>query len=88
MHFTVLIASVLAHGMTATAAPTSNTRWAQIRLYGEPGCFRQNMGELGIYDANVCRSLGDYEIRSVLFETDHVGCSCMFKGILLLGEFY
>lgn len=83
MHFTVLFASILAYDMTATAAPTSNTRWAQIRLYGEPGCFRQNMGELGIYDANVCQSFADYEIRSVLFETNHVGCSCMFKECFL-----
>lgn len=73
MYFQLIIAAIIALVIGTTAAPTSNNRLAQIRLYGEPGCFRENMGELGIYDANVCRSFGEWVVRSVRFETNHVG---------------
>lgn len=79
MHFKAIITTITTLGMGATAAPTSNTRLAQIRPYGEPGCFRENMGEVGIYDANVCYSFGNYVVESVRFETNHLGCSCMLN---------
>lgn len=86
MHFQIIVASIITLCMGATAAPASNTRLAQIRLYGEPGCYRQNMGELGIYDANECRSFGNWVVRSVRFETNHVGCSCMLNLFRSSGE--
>lgn len=80
MHSKAVIASIMALGMGAASAPASYTRYAQLRLYGEPGCYEQNMGELGIYDVNKCQTFGgDETIRSVSFETNSVGCSCMWN---------
>lgn len=81
MHFSTIIASIAALGMGASAAPAPGayTRYAQLRLYGEPGCSAQNLGELGIYDINQCQSFGDTDvIRAVSFEANTPGCTCKF----------
>ncbi|KAJ5533170.1 hypothetical protein N7494_009722 [Penicillium frequentans] len=74
MHFTTLVASVTALAMSVSAVPSpatpANTRYVQLRLYGEPGCSAQNLGELGVYGdyVNSCQSFGDNEVESVSFE--------------------
>jgi hypothetical protein len=78
MQISTIIASIAALAMSASAAPApaAYTRYAQLRLYGEPGCSAQNLGELGIYDINQCKSFGDTDvIRSVHFEANTPGCT-------------
>lgn len=78
MQISTIIASIAALAMSARAAPApaTYTRYAQLRLYGEPGCSAQNLGELGIYDINQCKSFGDTDvIRSVSFEVNTPGCT-------------
>lgn len=73
MHFTTIITS-LALAMSVSAAPApappADTRYAQLRLFGEPGCFNQNQGELGVYGdyVNICNTFGETTVRSVSFE--------------------
>ncbi|KAF7596018.1 hypothetical protein BBP40_003798 [Aspergillus hancockii] len=72
MLFSTILASVAALGLGVSAAPTpdADPRYAQLRLYGEPGCSAQNLGELGVYGdrINECQTFGDDTIRSVRFE--------------------
>ncbi|KAE8145974.1 hypothetical protein BDV25DRAFT_58856 [Aspergillus avenaceus] len=73
MFLSTIFTSIAALSLGVSAAPTVNAypRYAQLRLYGEPGCFDQNLGELGVYDErlNSCQTFGDdYTIRSVAFE--------------------
>lgn len=79
MYFTtIIITTIAALAMSGNAAPApaAYTRYAQLRLYGEPGCSAQNLGELGIYDINQCKSFGDTDvIRSVSFEVNTSGCT-------------
>lgn len=87
MHTRTILAPLipLALAIGATCTPTANTRYAQLRLYGAPGCYAQNMGELGVYDINKCQSLvfeGQEVVRSVLYQTSTDGCSCMLNSIL------
>ncbi|KAJ5935195.1 hypothetical protein N7466_004742 [Penicillium verhagenii] len=71
---TALVASVAALAVTISAAPApaspANTRYVQLRLYGEAGCSAENLGELGVYgdDVNDCQSFGDNIVQSVSFE--------------------
>ncbi|KAJ5214933.1 hypothetical protein N7468_010612 [Penicillium chermesinum] len=74
MLFSTLIASAIAFGMVS-AAPTpatpANTRYAQLRLFGAPGCLEQNQGELGVYGdyVNTCNPFDyDFTVKSVSFE--------------------
>jgi hypothetical protein len=79
MYLSTIIASIAALGMgvIAAPAPAAYTRYAQVRLYGEPGCSAQNLGELGVYDINQCKMFGDSDvIRSVSFEFNTPGCTC------------
>lgn len=85
MHTKTILARLipLALAIGATSAPTANTRYAQLRLYGAPGCHKQNMGELGVYDINKCQSLifeGEELVKSVFYQTSTDGCSCMLDG--------
>ncbi|KAJ5292219.1 hypothetical protein N7478_001470 [Penicillium angulare] len=76
MQFATLIASVLALAVGVSAAPSPatppNTRYAQFRLFGEPRCLEQNMGELGVYGnyVNKCNTFPDAAgtVKSVSFE--------------------
>ncbi|KAJ5088389.1 hypothetical protein N7456_012005 [Penicillium angulare] len=74
MHLATIAASILALAASGFAAPSpaspANTRYVQLRLFGAPGCFAENLGELGVYgDAvNACQTLGDSTIESVSFE--------------------
>lgn len=84
MHFTTLIASVAALATSVSAAPSpatpANTRYAQLRLFGEPGCLAQNLGELGVYGdyVNSCQSFGDNTVESVSFEYAINDCTGTF----------
>lgn len=90
MHFTTLVASVTALAMSVSAVPSpatpANTRYVQLRLYGEPGCSAQNLGELGVYGdyVNSCQSFGDNEVESVSFEYAINNCTGMFPHPLLV----
>jgi hypothetical protein len=80
MHFTTILASAIALAMGASAmpAPPADTRYAQLRLFGEPGCSAQNEGELGVYGdyVNKCNTFpGDTPYRSVSFEYAINNCS-------------
>ncbi|KAJ5635688.1 uncharacterized protein N7484_009001 [Penicillium longicatenatum] len=81
MHFTTLVASIAALAMSVSAAPSpatpANTRYVQLRLYGEPGCSAQNLGELGVYGnyVNSCQSFGDNDVKSVSFEMAIKNCT-------------
>lgn len=73
MLFTSIISLALALGasaMPARRADPANTRFVQLRLYGEPSCSAQNLGELGVYgdSVNKCQTFGTDTIRSVSFE--------------------
>lgn len=80
MHFATIIASTFALVMSASAlpAPPADTRYAQLRLFGEPGCSAQNQGELGVYGdyVNKCNTFGDTTVESVSFEYSINNCSC------------
>lgn len=77
MHFKILVSSILALGMGAIAAPAGVTRYAQLRLFAQPECAQPNLGELGIYDVNVCKPFGgNTRIRSVACEMNTPGCEC------------
>jgi hypothetical protein len=72
MFFNTILAStiVLALGVSASPTRRAYSRYVQLRLYGEPGCSAQNLGELGVYDdsINKCQTFGDDTVRSVSFE--------------------
>ena len=69
------IITTIALGLGASAVPTrradpANTRFVQLRLFGEPGCSAQNLGELGVYgdSVNKCQTFGGENVRSVSYE--------------------
>lgn len=72
MLFTTVLASAftLAIGASAAPAPDANPRYAQLRIFGEPGCSELNQGEIGVYgdQLNKCQTFGDNTVRSVSFE--------------------
>lgn len=72
MFSSTILASALALALGVSASPTrrADPRYVQLRLYGEPGCSAQNLGELGVYgdSINKCQTFGDDTIRSVSFE--------------------
>ncbi|KAJ5082826.1 hypothetical protein N7532_011869 [Penicillium argentinense] len=72
MHFSTIIISAIALAMGASAmpAPPADTRYAQLRLFGEPGCSAQNEGELGVYGdyVNKCNTWDGTTVKSVSFE--------------------
>lgn len=72
MLFNTILASaaILAVGVSAAPAPDVNPRYAQLRIFGEPGCSEQNQGEIGVYrdQLNKCQTFGDNNVRSVSFE--------------------
>jgi hypothetical protein len=76
---TILVTAIaLAMGASAMPAPPADTRYAQLRLFGEPGCSAQNEGELGVYGdyVNKCNVFpGDTPYRSVSFEYAINNCS-------------
>lgn len=98
MHFATIAASILALAASGFAAPSpaspANTRYVQLRLFGAPGCFAENLGELGVYgDAvNACQTLGDSTIESVSFEYAINNCTGEFIIIIVVyyysGGFY
>ncbi|GKZ24656.1 hypothetical protein AbraIFM66951_011927 [Aspergillus brasiliensis] len=78
MQFTLLLSALITMIMSTLALPTGDTRLAQLRLYGEPGCYNANMGELGIYGSalNQCKTFpGNSTIESVSFEYNVGACS-------------
>ncbi|KAJ5224453.1 uncharacterized protein N7469_007956 [Penicillium citrinum] len=72
MQLTTVFVSAIAFamGVSAIPAPPADTRYAQLRLFGEPGCSAQNQGELGVYGdyVNKCNTFGDTTVKSVSFE--------------------
>ncbi|KAJ5161190.1 hypothetical protein N7492_006582 [Penicillium capsulatum] len=72
MLFNTILASTiaLAVGASAAPAPDANPRYAQLRIFGEPGCSELNQGEIGVYgeQLNKCQTFGDTKVRSVSFE--------------------
>ncbi|GKZ36722.1 hypothetical protein AbraIFM66950_007919 [Aspergillus brasiliensis] len=48
MKFTMTFFPLLALAVSTLAAPTTDTRVVQLRLWGETGCAEENMGELGL----------------------------------------
>lgn len=80
MQFTLLLSALIAMVISVVALPTGDTRLAQLRLFGEPGCYNENMGELGIYRSalNQCKTFpGNQTIESVSFEYNVAGCGGM-----------
>lgn len=86
MFFNTIFTSILALSLGVSAAPTpaatdidpGNIRKVQLRLYGEPGCSAQNLGELGVYGdkVNKCQTFGAEQVRSVRFESQLAkGCT-------------
>ncbi|RAL10714.1 uncharacterized protein BO97DRAFT_406718 [Aspergillus homomorphus CBS 101889] len=83
MQFSLLLSTLLTVTIsTVLALPTgtgnlNNTRLAQLRVYGAPGCSELNLGELGIYGdyLNQCGTFGDDTIQSVSFEAHVAGYS-------------
>ncbi|KAJ5653712.1 hypothetical protein N7490_000715 [Penicillium lividum] len=79
MLFIALASAILAMGVSATPTPATpaNTRYVQLRLYGESGCSAENLGELGVYGdyVNSCQSFGDNVVNSVSFEYAINNCS-------------
>ncbi|OOF99306.1 hypothetical protein ASPCADRAFT_204950 [Aspergillus carbonarius ITEM 5010] len=81
MQFTVLFYSLVALAITALALPTGDTRVIQLRLWGEPGCTEENLGELGLYQStlNQCTTfLGSDTIRSISTEFVIAGYAAQF----------
>lgn len=82
MLFTTILASTIALGMGVSAAPTpvGDTRFVQLRLFGESGCSALNQGELGVYGdrINQCQIFpGPTTIKSVSFEYKYqANCTC------------
>jgi hypothetical protein len=87
MYFTTAAASIAALTVgTASAAALpqvtdypGHIRYAQLRIYGAPGCFDANMGELGIYNlaVNECHDFGTDVINSVRYEfQNNPSCRC------------
>lgn len=77
MHIPMTFTSIcFAISMSAASTP-ADTRYAQLRLYGQSGCFRQNYGEMGIYGdhVNVCHNFGDLTVRSVGLEYSTDNCT-------------
>ncbi|KAJ5871892.1 uncharacterized protein N7529_004245 [Penicillium soppii] len=76
---TVFISTItLTLGVSAIPASPINSRYVQLRLYGEPGCSALNLGELGVYGdkVNSCQTFGSDTVRSVSFEANYVeGCT-------------
>lgn len=91
MLFTSIISLALALGasaMPARRADPANTRFVQLRLYGEPSCSAQNLGELGVYgdSVNKCQTFGTDTIRSVSFEYKYAdNCTRELSPSLALG---
>ncbi|KAH6886796.1 hypothetical protein B0T10DRAFT_563033 [Thelonectria olida] len=78
---TLLVATLSAFFAGTSAAPAPapnpNTRYAQLRLYGKPGCSELNLGELGVYGdkVNQCQTFGDTDvIRSLALQYNPYGC--------------
>lgn len=86
MLFTTITTLALALGVSAVPtrrADPANTRFVQLRLFGEPGCSAQNLGELGVYgdSVNKCQTFGDENVRSVKFEYKYQNnCTREFPG--------
>lgn len=80
MQFTTIFVSAIAFamGVSAAPAPPADTRYAQLRLFGESGCSAQNQGELGVYGdyVNKCNTFGDTTVKSVSFEYAINNCTC------------
>ncbi|OGM39120.1 hypothetical protein ABOM_012252 [Aspergillus bombycis] len=66
------LASAIALNIGISAAPAlrADSRYIQLRIYSEPGCFKQNRGEMGIYGdkLNKCWTFGGTTAKSVRFE--------------------
>ncbi|KAB8226963.1 uncharacterized protein BDW43DRAFT_28668 [Aspergillus alliaceus] len=60
----------LAMGNPAASAPQDDSRYVQLRIYSDFGCFEQNQGEMGIYGdkLNKCQTFGTTTVKSVHFE--------------------
>ncbi|KAB8267347.1 hypothetical protein AFCA_011597 [Aspergillus flavus] len=78
MLFTTILASTLALSMGVSAAPRpappADTRYVQLRLWGEPSCSALNQGELGVYGGalNQCQTFNNNTIvKSVRFEAKY-----------------
>lgn len=81
MYFAAIAASAIAVAGAASAAGNPAHRYAQLRLWGEPGCTTLNLGEEGIYGDQLsqCNFLDENDVvRSVSFEGADDGCTCKF----------
>ncbi|KAJ5368836.1 uncharacterized protein N7496_008596 [Penicillium cataractarum] len=62
----LLLTTALALGTAtltaATDTPPVQNKWAQLRLFGAPGCSADNMGEMGVYgyERNTCLDIAQY----------------------------
>jgi hypothetical protein len=93
MFFSTVFISTIALTLGVSAIPASpiNSRYVQLRLYGEPGCSALNLGELGVYGdkVNSCQTFGSDTVRSVSFEANYVeGCTRKLVPSRFLCAFY
>lgn len=80
MHLIHLLTSALT--LTLVAAddiPPETNKWAQLRLFGSPGCEADNLLELGVYgyQKNQCQDLSQYGVVQAVNVTDMIDeCRC------------
>lgn len=86
----LLLTTALALGTaTLTAAdtlPPDQNKWAQLRLFGAPGCSAENMLEMGIYgyERNTCMNIAQYgSVEAVNLSSMFDECECKSNHLLL-----
>lgn len=78
------ITHLLATAITLTTAsastvPPTNNKWAQLRLFGSPGCEANNLLEMGVYgyQKNQCQNIAQYgTIEAVNITSIFDECEC------------
>ncbi|KAF5855663.1 hypothetical protein ETB97_008824 [Aspergillus alliaceus] len=74
MLFSAVLASTITFviGISAARAraPWDDPHYVQLRIYGKPGCFEQNQGEMGIYGNKLSKYqiFNSTAVKSVYFE--------------------
>lgn len=80
MHLIHLFTAALTHTLvTADVIPPETNKWAQLRLFGSPGCEEDNLLELGVYgyQKNQCQDLSQYGAVEAVNVTDMIDeCRC------------
>lgn len=65
--------------LTAADTPPENNKWAQLRLFGSPGCDADNLLEMGVYgyQKNQCQSISQFgPIEAVNISSIFDECEC------------